>query len=83
MLKKVKHLQDKWIDEGKPKIEIGIGISSGEAFIGNIGSVDRLEYTVIGDTVNTASLRTDLLLAHGGSRVLGRGEECIPRHPAD
>lgn len=55
MLKKVKHLQEKWLDEGKPKIQIGIGISSGDAFIGNIGSQERFEYTVIGDTVNTAS----------------------------
>ena len=55
MLKNVKYLQEKWVDEGKPKVEIGIGVSSGEAFVGNIGSQDRLEYTVIGDTVNTAS----------------------------
>ncbi len=55
MLKAVDKLRDKWLFEGKPKIEIGIGINTGEAFVGNIGSEKRLEYTVIGDMVNLAS----------------------------
>ena len=55
MLDKVKELQAKWLSEGKPKIEIGIGINTGEAFVGNIGSEKRMEYTVIGDMVNLAS----------------------------
>ena len=55
MLKRVEKLHKKWYREGKPEIEIGIGINSGEVFVGNIGSVNRMEYTVIGDTVNLAS----------------------------
>lgn len=55
MLLKVEELQKKWMAEGKPKIEIGVGINTGEAFVGNIGSEKRLEYTVIGDVVNLAS----------------------------
>lgn len=48
-------LNVKWAAQGRQRVEIGIGIDYYEVFAGNIGSDRRLEYTVIGDAVNTAS----------------------------
>ena len=56
ILEKVKELRVKWVlEDDKPDINIGIGISSGEAFVGNIGSDERFEYSAIGSTVNIAN----------------------------
>ena len=54
MMRALKKLNAKWRGEGRPQLQIGIGLNYGEAFAGNIGSERRLEFTVIGDTVNTA-----------------------------
>ncbi len=55
MMEALDKLNEHWTQQGRPTLQIGIGINVGDAFAGNIGSERRLEYTVIGDTVNTAS----------------------------
>lgn len=52
MSEKMKELQAKWRAEGKREVSIGIGINTGEVVVGNIGSMERMEYTAIGDNVN-------------------------------
>jgi adenylate cyclase len=55
MREKLAELNKKWKKEGKPTLEVGYGINTGEAIVGNIGSERRMEYTAIGDMVNVAA----------------------------
>jgi adenylate cyclase len=45
-------LNEKWRREGKPELNIGIGINTGDAVVGNMGSSSRMDYTLMGDNVN-------------------------------
>jgi adenylate cyclase len=55
MMRAIVRLNARWRAQGRPEIQVGIGLNYGDAFAGYMGSERRLEYTVIGDTVNTAS----------------------------
>jgi adenylate cyclase len=52
MMRTLDRLKEKWVQEGRETFEIGIGINTGDMIVGNLGSEQIFDYTVIGDAVN-------------------------------
>jgi adenylate cyclase len=55
MIARLKEMQNKWRAEGRPVLDIGVGLCTGVASVGNMGSELRYGYTALGDTVNLSS----------------------------
>jgi adenylate cyclase len=70
MMDELKILQKKWADEGRPILNIGIGINSGDMVVGNMGSDMRFDYTVMGDSVNLGSRLEGINKEYGTNIVI-------------
>jgi len=68
-MQKLEELQKTWASQGKPIFKARVGINTGNAIVGNIGTEEHLNYTAIGDNINLAS-RLEGLNKTYGTRIL-------------
>jgi class 3 adenylate cyclase len=68
-VRRLETLNANWSKEGKPELRTRFGLSSGDVSVGNMGSRERMNYTVLGDAVNLAS-RLESINKYYGTRVI-------------
>lgn len=70
MQKRLEELNQIWIARGEKTFKSGVGLNSGSVIVGNIGSPERMDYTVIGEDVNLASRLEGMNKEFGTSIIL-------------
>jgi len=73
-------LNEELTEQGLPKINIGIGINTGPCLVGNMGSDQRFDYSVIGDAVNLASRLESSSKTLGKTLVISENTRCGIEH---
>jgi adenylate cyclase len=71
MRRALNDLNQTWREQGRMGLGMGIGVNHGEVIVGNIGSQDRMDPTVIGDAVNLASRLEGLTRVYGVDLLVG------------
>jgi adenylate cyclase len=71
MLGKLKEFNDEIAKEGVPPFGMGLGVNTGNVVVGNMGSVQRFDYTCLGDNVNLASRLEGQSKNYGVQIILG------------
>jgi class 3 adenylate cyclase/DNA-binding NarL/FixJ family response regulator len=74
-------LNKTWLEQGLNPFNLGIGLSTGEVAAALLGSEERMEYTLVGDTVNLSARLQDLARP-GGQIVLSEGTFAAVHEPA-
>jgi class 3 adenylate cyclase len=70
MVEELGRLNQEWARAGRPPLAISVGINTGEMLVGNVGSVSRFDYTVMGDAVNIGSRLEQLNRTYGTSVIV-------------
>ena len=74
-------VNERWQGEGLPEFGLGIGLSTGEVAAALLGSDERLEYTVVGDTVNLSQRLQDLARPAGTTVASAATIDALPEKP--
>jgi len=79
MNKRLVELRDKWVAEGRPPLSVRMGLNSGPMVVGNMGSVQRVNYTIMGDAVNLAARLEGANKAYGSAIMISEStyQACV------
>ena len=79
MMEELHKLQETWKARGLPLLDIGIGLNTGLMSVGNMGSANRFDYTVMGDNVNLGSRLEGLNKQYGSHIIISEFTEAAVR----